>query len=79
MIADILNHALIVMADGIPAAPHHRRPLARAEAAVHGADVRGHHQRPVRVAVRQARYRRVLVLFQRIFQFEARRVLCLQR
>ena len=55
VLADVLDHPLVVAADGVPAAADHRGPLARAEAAVHRADVRGDEQHPVGVAVRQAR------------------------
>ena len=79
MVADVLDHALVVAADGVPAAAHHGGPLARAEAAIHGADVRGDQQGPIRIAVRQARHRRVLVLFERIFQLVPRLVAHLQR
>ena len=72
VLADVLDHPLVVAADGVPAAAVHGAPLARAEPAVHGADVRRDQQRAVGVAVRQAGDGRVLVLFQRVFQFVAR-------
>ena len=71
MLADVLDHPLVVVADRVPAAAVHGRALARAEPAVHGADVRGDQQRPVGIAVRQAGDRRVLVFFERVFQLDA--------
>ena len=79
VLADVLDHPLVVAADGVPAAADHGRPLARAEPAIHGADVRGDQQGAVGIAVRQARHRRVLVLFERILQLVAGRVLGLER
>ena len=66
MVADVLDHPHVVARDGVPAAALHRRPLARAEAAVHRADVGRHQQGAVGVAVGQAADRRVLVLVERV-------------
>jgi hypothetical protein len=77
--ADVVEHPLVVVADGVPAAADHRVALAGAEAAVHGADVRGLHQRAVGVAVRQPRDRHVLVFFEGVFQLVAGGVLGLPR
>ena len=68
VIADVLDHPSIVARDGVPAAAVHRRALARAEPAVHGADVRRDEQGAIGVAVRQAGDGRVLVLFERVFE-----------
>ena len=73
MIADVVDHAFVVPADGVPAAADHGGPFARAEPAIHGADVRRHHQAAVGIAVRDARHRRILVLFERIVEFKRRR------
>ena len=73
MIADVLDHAFVVAADGVPAAADHGGPFARAEPAIHGADVRRDQQGAIGIAMRQAGHRRILVLLQRIVQFIARR------
>ncbi len=66
VIADILDHPPVVVRDGPPAAALHRGALARAEPAIHGADMCCHEQRAVGVAVRQAGDGRVLVLIERV-------------
>jgi hypothetical protein len=66
VVADVLDHAAVVARDGVPAAALHRGALARAEPAIHGADVRRDQQRAVGVAVGQAGDRRVLVLVERV-------------
>ena len=71
VLADVLDHPLVVVAGGVPAVAVHGHPLARAEPAIHGADVRGDQQHAVGIAVRQAGDRRVLVLFERVFQLDA--------
>ena len=72
VLAHVVDHPLIVVAGAVPAVAVHGHALARAEPAVHRADVRGDHQHPVGIAMRQARDRRILVFFQRIFELLAR-------
>ncbi len=66
VIANVLDHAMVVSRDRVPAPSFHGRSLARAKATVHGANMRCHEQGPVGVAVGQPRDRRVLVLVERI-------------
>ena len=66
VVADVLDHPLVVARDRVPAAPLHRGPLAGAEPAIHGADVGRDQQGPVGVAVGQAGDGRILVLVERV-------------
>ena len=68
MLANVVDHPLVVVAGTVPAVAIHGHALPRAEPAVHRANVRRHHQHPIGVAMGQARDRRVLVLFQRILR-----------
>src|SRR5262249_22644771 len=68
MVADVLDHAFVIAADGIPAAAGHGGPFARAKTAIRGAHVRGHQQDPVGIAMGQARQRRIFFLLERVFQ-----------
>src|SRR5204863_2575334 len=76
---DIVDHAAVVAADGVPPATDHGGALARAEAAVHGADVGGDDQGPVWITMGQAGDGRVLVFFERVLQLITGGVLGLER
>ena len=72
VLANVIDHPLVVFADAFPATARKSRAFAGAVAAIHRAVRRGNHQHAVGVAVREAGYRGILFFFERVFEFEAR-------
>ena len=78
-LADVIDHAFVVGAHAFPAAAGERGALPRAVPAVHRAVGRGDEQRAIRIPVGEPRHGRILVLFQRVFEFVPGGVLGFQR
>jgi len=70
VLAHVLDHPLVVATDRVPTAANHRGALAGAEAAVHGADMRRHHEATIRIAMGDARHGRILFFLEGVLEFE---------
>ena len=74
VVADVLDHALIVARDGVPSAALHRGPLPRAEPAVARADRADKEQDAVGIAMHDALARAVAIIADGIGRFDRLRL-----